>query len=62
MATEVYSTGTPAELFPAIEAGHVQVIDVRSDEEWNEGHVAQAEHRFLGRLPQYLDDLPRTKN
>ena len=61
MATEVYSTGTPAELFPAIEAGHVQVIDVRSDEEWNEGHVAQAEHRFLGRLPQYLDDLPRDK-
>lgn len=61
MATEVYSTGTPEELFPAIEAGHVQVIDVRSDEEWNEGHLAQAEHRFLGRLPQYFDSLPRDK-
>ncbi len=60
-ATEVYSTGTPTELSPAIEAGHVQVIDVRSDEEWNEGHLAQAEHRFLGRLPQYLENLPRDK-
>lgn len=61
LATEVYSTGTPAELFPAIEAGHVQVIDVRSNEEWNEGHLAPAEHRFLGRLPQNLDELPRDK-
>lgn len=61
MATEVYSTGTPAELAPAIEAGHVQVIDVRSNEEWNEGHLAQAEHRFLGRLPRHLDELPRDK-
>lgn len=61
LATEVYSTGTPEELAPAISAGHVQVIDVRSNEEWNEGHLPQAEHRFLGRLPKYLDELPRDR-
>ncbi|QEG41521.1 MBL fold metallo-hydrolase [Roseimaritima ulvae] len=61
LASEVYSTGTPAELAPAIEAGHVQVIDVRSNEEWNAGHLAKAEHRFLGRLPDQLDELPRDK-
>ncbi|MEZ6134600.1 MAG: rhodanese-like domain-containing protein [Pirellulaceae bacterium] len=61
MANEVYSTGTPSELLPAIKAGHVQVIDVRSNEEWNAGHLPQAEHRFLGRLPRDLDELPRDK-
>ncbi len=59
MATEVYSTGTPADLSHSIEAGEVQLLDVRSEEEWNEGHIEQAEHRFLGRLPNYLDELPR---
>jgi hydroxyacylglutathione hydrolase len=59
MATEVYSTGTPADLFHSIEAGEVKLLDVRSEEEWNEGHIEQAEHRFLGHLPKYLDELPR---
>ncbi len=59
LATEVYSTGTPAELSHSIEAGDVKLLDLRSEEEWNEGHIEQAEHRFLGRLPKYLDELPR---
>ncbi|WDQ17146.1 MBL fold metallo-hydrolase [Rhodopirellula sp. P2] len=57
LATEVYATGTPADLSAAIEAGEVKLIDVRSSEEWNEGHIEQAEHRFLGRLPDNLRDL-----
>ena len=61
MATEVYLSGTPTELAPAIQAGHVHVIDVRSNEEWSAGHLPQAEHRFLGRLPEVLDELPRDK-
>ncbi|MEO1619237.1 MAG: rhodanese-like domain-containing protein, partial [Planctomycetota bacterium] len=28
---------------------------------WKEGHIEQAEHQFLGRLPQNLDALPRDK-
>ncbi len=59
LATEVYSSGTPAELSNNIESGEVRLIDVRSDEEWKEGHVEQAEHRYLGRLPQFLNELPR---
>ena len=36
----------------------MKLIDVRSNDEWNEGHIEQAEHRFLGRLPNHLEDLP----
>jgi hydroxyacylglutathione hydrolase len=58
LATEVYSTGTPQDLSHSIEAGEVKLLDVRSNDEWKEGHIAQAEHRFLGRLPKYLGQLP----
>lgn len=59
MATETYSTATPKELLHSIEAGDVKLVDVRSEEEWNEGHIEQAEHFFLGRLPRSLDELPQ---
>lgn len=62
IATEVYATGTPAELSHGIETGEVQLIDVRSDEEWKAGHIEQAEHQFLGRLPWNISDLPRDKS
>ncbi len=58
LATEVYSTGTPQDLSHSIEAGEVKLLDVRSNDEWKEGHIEQAEHRFLGRLPKYLSELP----
>lgn len=61
LANEVYATGTPADLSHAIESGEVQLLDVRSDEEWKEGHIEQAEHHFLGRLPKNMDQLPRDK-
>jgi hydroxyacylglutathione hydrolase len=58
-ADEVYSTGTPAELSHGIATGEMKLLDVRSDDEWKEGHIEQAEHRFLGRLPMTLNELPR---
>lgn len=61
LANEAYSTGTAADLAQAIESGEVHLLDVRSDEEWKEGHIAQAEHQFLGRLPQNIDQLPQDK-
>ncbi len=61
LATQAYSSGTPAELVHRIESGEVKLIDVRSDDEWNEGHIDQAEHRFLGRLPKHLDELSRNE-
>ena len=54
LAKETYATGTPADLSQSIASGEATLIDVRSDAEWNEGHIEQAEHHFLGRLPQTL--------
>jgi hydroxyacylglutathione hydrolase len=59
MATETYATGSPEDLSPSIRANEVALIDVRSDVEWEAGHIEQAQHHFLGRLPDQLDQLPR---
>ncbi|MBL8815525.1 MAG: MBL fold metallo-hydrolase [Planctomyces sp.] len=59
LATEVYSTSTPADLALAIESGATTLIDVRSTDEWKQGHIRQAEHYFLGRLPEQLNRLNR---
>ncbi|TWU47055.1 MBL fold metallo-hydrolase [Rubripirellula reticaptiva] len=61
LATEVYLSGTPVDLSHSIEAGDVKLLDVRSDEEWKEGHIEEAEHCFLGRLSKCLDELSRDK-
>jgi hydroxyacylglutathione hydrolase len=60
-AEESYASEAPEDLASSIKTGEVKLIDVRSAEEWHAGHVEQAEHRFLGRLPRYLDELPRGK-
>jgi len=57
LATERYKTAKPSELVSRIEAGDVKLVDVRSDEEWKSGHIAQADHRFLGRLPTYVSAM-----
>lgn len=61
LATESYSSGMPEELKPRIESGEVLLIDVRSEEEWKAGHIAAAEHRFLGRLHDNIVDLKTGK-
>ncbi len=57
LATATYTQLSAFELQPRIEAGEVQLLDVRSSEEWKAGHLPQATHAFLGKLPQYLDRL-----
>ncbi len=59
LANEISSAGTPADLSYSIKMGGAKLLDVRSDEEWNAGHIEQAEHHFLGRLPSSLDTLSR---
>ncbi len=61
LTTESYESATPSELSPQIESGRVKLIDVRSAAEWSEGHIAQAEHHFLGRLPDQIDQLDSDK-
>lgn len=61
MATEVYTTATPGDLALSIESGATALIDVRSKDEWNDGHIRQADHFFLGRLPDHLEQLSRAE-
>jgi hydroxyacylglutathione hydrolase len=42
-----------------LSAGDLDVIDVRAESEWNEGHLAQADHRYLGNLLELSRDVPR---
>jgi hydroxyacylglutathione hydrolase len=57
LANEVYTSSQPGELAPSIENRKVQLLDVRSNEEWQEGHIAQADHSFLGRLPSLVEQF-----
>jgi hydroxyacylglutathione hydrolase len=40
-----------------VEDATVQVLDVRMDSEWQEGHIEEALHQMLGDLPTRLDAL-----
>lgn len=44
-----------------IESGAMHLIDVRGQTEWDEGHIPQAEHWFLGDLMKTVGDLPRDR-
>ena len=59
LASESYRNVTPAETAEAMKMGGVCLIDVRSQGEWNAGHIEGAEHHFLGRLPSSLSELRR---
>ena len=52
---------TPELLLTQADANAVMVIDVRSRAEWNEGHLASANHIPLGELPRALAALPRDR-
>jgi hydroxyacylglutathione hydrolase len=40
------------------EHSKMTVIDVRREDEWNEGHIPDALHFHIGELPQHLDEVP----
>lgn len=43
------------------EGKRLQLLDVRSPDEWKSGHIPNARHVFLGDLREQLDNLDRTK-
>lgn len=59
--TEVYSSAAPQELAASIENGAVRLIDVRAATEFNEGHIHNAEHHFLGNLLRQLSQMDKSK-
>ena len=61
LMTESYSTELPQQLRPGIESGAVTLLDVRAATEFNEGHIAEAEHRFLGKLIRELGSIDKSK-
>ncbi|QDU58198.1 MBL fold metallo-hydrolase [Aeoliella mucimassa] len=58
---ETYTSATPEQLADRIAADEVQLVDVRANGEWNEGHIPQAQHHFLGKLPETLAELSKNK-
>jgi hydroxyacylglutathione hydrolase len=61
LRSEAYPMAPPEELYEPIEAGHVTLIDVRASTEFHAGHIAQAEHHFLGTLLKNVEHLDRRK-
>jgi hydroxyacylglutathione hydrolase len=49
---------SPSRLAERLQAGEVDVVDVRSTEEWASAHIRGAKHIPLGHLPVRLDELP----
>jgi glyoxylase-like metal-dependent hydrolase (beta-lactamase superfamily II)/rhodanese-related sulfurtransferase len=64
--TAWFREGLPVDQVPQVtvqdlhrEIAHVQVIDVRQPGEWEQGHIAQATHRPLPKVPGNLEGLDR---
>ncbi len=59
---ETYQVATPQEMASKVANSEIKLIDVRALSEWNDGHIPQATHQFLGKLRQtaqsIIDDKP----
>jgi hydroxyacylglutathione hydrolase len=47
------------QLKKAVDRAAVNVLDVRDDHEWSEGHIKGAQHLFVGYLQQQVARVPR---
>lgn len=56
-----YDVAGPREIADWVQRGAVTVVDVRGLNEWQEGHIPQAQHIMLGYLPQQLAAVPNNK-
>ena len=61
LRTESYRSETPQQLRERLAAGTVRLLDVRAATEFHEGHIAGAEHRFLGRLLREIETIDRSR-
>lgn len=60
LRTESYPSETPQQLSERIVGRAVTLLDVRAATEFQEGHIAGAEHRFLGKLLREIDTIDRS--
>ena len=61
LLTGSYPNATPAELESRIDSGDVVLLDVRSQGEWEAGTIPGARHYFLGKLPNRLEELDKSR-
>ncbi len=61
LRTESYRSATPSELRPSIDDGEMTLVDVRAATEYQAGHIAGSEHRFLGTLLRNIESLRSDK-
>ncbi|KGP72365.1 MBL fold metallo-hydrolase [Pontibacillus yanchengensis] len=61
MEMESYEVSTPDKLAEQIANNEVNLIDVRNEGEWNDGHIPQAKHIMLGYLPERIEEVPTDK-
>ena len=61
LRTESYAAATPLKLRLQIESGAVTLLDVRAATEFQQGHIAKAEHRFIGKLLREMKNISRSK-
>jgi hydroxyacylglutathione hydrolase len=56
---ERLKTCSVEQLKKAVDRAAVNVLDVRDDHEWSEGHIKGAQHLFVGYLQQQVARVPR---
>ena len=42
-----------------LDRNEVTLLDVREDHEWNEGHIQEADHIYVGYIKKMAKQLPR---
>ena len=50
---------SPADLNRNMHNGNVDILDVRNDEEWHEGHISNSIHVMAGQLLDNLSSVPK---
>jgi len=50
---------SPADLNRNMHNGNVDILDVRNDEEWHEGHISNSIHVMAGQLLDNLSNVPK---
>ncbi|MGD6818619.1 rhodanese-like domain-containing protein [Metabacillus sp. 113a] len=58
---ESYDEVSPKEIEQKVKEGSVHVLDVRSQSEWQAGHIKGAQHIMLGTLPDRVNEVKDDK-
>jgi hydroxyacylglutathione hydrolase len=60
-ALSTLSDVTPEEVEHRLDAGEIELVDVRNSSEWQAGHIGGSRNVPLGRLAERLEEIPRDR-